>query len=173
MIRYIIAVVICYVAMMGIYLYKVHEVYQDLQEAQGVASTLEPQLITEDSPLQTTKHIEALPFTSLKTKADDMRRRYNRTHHMCAAVRSHLLKLQQQGFVSINVAQSVEKNLAVHEKKNLILKQQFDNIITFAEKQYAEGVIRQHSEEAESQARLLDKQNEILLKNVDLPVSFQ
>lgn len=169
--RYLLATLTCYMIMMGIYLYKVYETYSDLKNVQGESAPAVS--IDENSPLVTNKYIDALPFASLKTKAETMRHHYNRTHHMCQAVRSHLSMMRSTGFVSKNVEEAVLQNLSSHERLNQKLKQQYDSIVAFAEKQYAEGMIRSHSEDMEDQARLLDKQNEVLLKNVDLPVSFQ
>ena len=148
-------------------------------EARSIQSTirecslLDEQAVDDDEPLTDSEYVQRLQIASLKEKADQIRRRYNRGWQKCQAVRKHLIELSEHGYVYSDVKKQVEQQLKEVEWRNEELKRQYNEIVLFAEKYYAETMTKRISKETERTAQLLDEKNQALLKSVGLPKEKQ
>lgn len=170
--RYLLAVGVCYFIAMCIYFSRVSDVLSELESAQNPFPEPDKTLLSTDTPLALGKHIDALPFATVKNRAEDMRRRYNRNVNLCKAVRKHLLELIEAGYVGNGVVNPVERSLQMLERQNALLKKQYDAVVAFAEKHYVQKLAQEHDISTEEDVRLLDKQNERLLNVVEKPLEL-
>lgn len=126
--------------------------------------------ISENEPLHSTKHIDAHPSPLFRNAADDLRHRYNRNYQICKAVRDRMDDFSHKGVLEKETVNIVEKNLKVLEKRNELIKRRFDEVVAYAEKSYAENLVRTSGPAEEEKARLFAKENDRLLQAVDLPM---
>ncbi len=146
---------------------------RSLQTTIRECSLLDEQTIDDDEPLAASEYVQRLQIASLKERADQIRRRYNRGLQKCQVVREHLIKLSQHGYVHPDVKEQVEEQLKEVGTRNEELKKQYNEIVLFAEKYYAESITKQISKETERTAQLLDEKNQMLLQSVELPKGMQ
>ena len=144
-----------------------------LQTTIRECSLLDEQTIDDDEPLTASEYVQRLQIASLKERADQIRRRYNRGLQECQVVREHLMELSEHGYVSTDVREQVEGQLKEVETRNEELKKQYNEIVLFAEKYYAEAMTKRISQETEQTAKLLDEKNQKLLQSVELPKEMQ
>ena len=148
-------------------------------EARSIQSTirelslLDEQVLDDDRPRKASEYVQRLQIASLKERADQIRRRYNRGLQKCQAVREHLVELSEHAYVYSDVKKQVEEQLGEVEKQNEELKRQYNEIVLFAEKYYAEAMTKRISKETERTAQLLDEKNQLLLQSVKLPKEMQ
>lgn len=170
--RYLIAVGVCYVITLITYFARVSDVLSELDAVQNPIPEPDLSKISTEKPLELGKHIDALPYATVKSRAEDIRRRYNRNVHICAEVRNHLKQLLANGYVGNGVSNSVERSLNVIERQNHLLKRQYDIIVAFAEKHYVQNLSKEHNVRTENDAHLLESQNEKLLQVVGAPLEL-
>lgn len=170
--RYLLAVGICYAIAMLIYFSRVSLALDELDAAQNPFPEPDRTQLSTDTPLVLGKHINSLPYATVKNRAEEIRRHYNRNVNLCIAVRKHLVNLVSAGYVGNGVVGPVERSLALLERQNILLKKQYDTIVAFAEKQYVKKLSREHELLTEEDAHLLDAQNERLLKAVENPLEL-
>ncbi len=157
---------------LGYNAWKYHEI-RSIQSIIQECSLLDEQAIDDDAPLTASEYVQRLQITSLKERAGQIRRRYNRGWQECQVVREHLMELSEHGYVYPDVKEQVEEQLKEVEKRNGELKKQYNEIVLFAEKYYAEALTKRISKETEQTAQLLDEKNQILLQSVELPKGMQ
>ncbi len=146
-----------------------HSIQSTIREC----SLLDEQTVDDDEPLTASEHVQRLQIASLKERADQIRRRYNRGRRECQVVREHLMELSEHGYIYPDVREQVEAQLKGIEERNDELKKQYNEIVLFAEKYYAEAMTKRISQETEQTAQLLDEKNQILLQSVELPKEMQ
>ena len=146
---------------------------RSLQATIRECSLLNEQTVNDDKPLKNSEYVQRLQVSSLKERADQIRRRYNRGWQKCQAVREHLMELSRHGYVYSDVREQVEEQLKEVEERNEELKKQYNEIVLFAEKYYAEAMTKRISKETERTAQLLDEENQMLLQSVELPKGMQ
>lgn len=129
--------------------------------------------LAAEEPLKSNKYLDALPFPSLQEKSRALMRAYNRRVQVARIVRDRVELLLSMKKISTDVADLVERNLGAMESDNERILRQFEQIADFAEAQYARAFLQRHSPDAEDKARLFAKENEALLRSVDVPISFQ
>ena len=166
------ALLLCIMTSLGYNIWQYVEA-RSLQSTIQECSLLDEQTVNEDEPLADSEYIQRLQIASLKEKADQIRRRYNRGWQKCQAVRKHLIKLSERGYVYSDVKKQVEEQLKGVEARNEELKKQYNEIVLFAEKYYAEAMTKRISKETERTAQLLDEKNQMLLQSVELPRETQ
>ena len=83
------------------------------------------------------------------------------------------MELSEHGYVYSDVREQVEEQLKEVETRNEELKKQYNEIVLFAEKYYAEAMTKRISKETERTAQLLDEENQMLLQSVELPKGMQ
>ena len=157
---------------LGYNAWKYHEI-RSIQSTIQECSLLDEQTIDDDEPLTASEYVQRLQIASLKERADQIRRRYNRGLQKCQVVREHLMELSEHGYVYPDVKEQVEEQLKKVETRNEELKKQYNEIVLFAEKYYAEAMTKRISQETEQTAQLLDEKNQKLLQSVELPKEMQ
>lgn len=172
LLRYLIAVGVCYVIAMAVYFSKVSDVLTELNTVQSSCPEPDRSRLSTETPLSRSKHVDALSYVTVKERAEDIRHRYNRNVNLCRVVREHLMKLIKDGYIGEGVVSQVQKTLSTVERQNALLKRQYDVIVAFAEKQYVKNLSREHEIRTEDDAHLLDSQNERLLKAVETPLEL-
>lgn len=146
----------------------------DLRRLEQMADiSTEGTVLSEESPLSSTKYIDALQSPILRQNAAELRHRYNRTYNICSNVRERMEEFRRKGVLTRATETAVEKNLQVLEKRNELLKKRFDILVAYAEKSYAESLIRDLAPAEEERAALFAKENDKLMKSVDLPMLFK
>ncbi len=119
----------------------------------SIQSTIEDVSLLEDAagevddnvPLKASEYVEKFQVTSLKERADQIRRRYNRDVQISRAVREHLQELYEHGYVCSWVEGQVRRQLDEIDRRNEQLRVQYGEIVEFAEKYYAESVTKKVS----------------------------
>lgn len=146
----------------------------DLYELESKSDTsAESTVLNIEEPLHSTKHIDALPSVMLREKARELRQHYNRTFQICRAVRARMDFYSRKGALSHETEAMVETNLKVLEKRNELLKKRFVALDAYAQKTYAENLIRDSAPAEEERERVLSAENDKLLRSVELPMSFK
>ena len=146
---------------------------RSLQATIRECSLLDEQTVNDDEPLKNSEYVQRLQVSSLKERANQIRRRYNRGWQKCQAVREHLMELNRHGYVYSDVREQVEEQLKEVETRNEELRKQYNEIVLFAEKYCAEAMTKRISKETERTAQLLDEKNQMLLQSVELPREMQ
>lgn len=124
-------------------------------------------------PLVSNKFIDALKIPSLKEKSTEVMRAYNRRVQLVDIIKERMELLRSFNRLSHEVESVVNRNINMIERDNMKIRKQYDNIVAFAEKQYAASLRDQYSPDAEDKAKLYARENEALLREVNVPVSFK
>ncbi|MBR1997265.1 MAG: hypothetical protein IJ993_02520 [Akkermansia sp.] len=125
-----------------------------------------------DSPVPANKYVKALRFPSLKARSEELRLLYNRRERACDMAQARLQKLYSRNLVSRSAKKWVELRLDKVRELNAGLLSQYKNIVDFAERQYANDIVRHDSAEDEARAAHFEEQNARLMKTVEEPLSF-
>ena len=162
----------CIILSLGYNIWKYAEA-RSIQSTIRELSLLDEQTLGDEKPQEASEYVQRLQIASLKERADQIRRRYNRGWQECQVVRKHLIKLSQHGYAYSDVKKQVEEQLNEVETRNEELKKQYNEIVLFAEKYYAEAMTKRISKETERTAQLLDEKNQTLLQSVELPAEMR
>ncbi len=148
-------------------------VWLGLRPIQHIEGEYFTRRLAADGPLMPNEYVEKLDYLSIKERADELMRAYNRRAHIIEIVGKRLRMLRRLGKVSRSVEKIVERNLDMMEKDNAQIRKQYERIVNFAQEQYAANFVKSHSPDMEEKARLFDKENQKLLRAVELPMSFR
>lgn len=127
----------------------------------------------KDTPLVPNKYVQALGYPSLKARSEELRNLYNRRVQAVTIVEERVRLLRRKKLISEEVEKSVSRNLAEVNAINANLLEQINNIIEFAEDQYASDIVRHDSKEDEERAKHIVEENERLLREVEIPQKFK
>ena len=123
----------------------------------------------DEKPLELPACFSLTNIISLKTKGMEIRKRYNIRYNLCQKLKEHLNEMQECGYVGSYTHEKMLQRISDIDKGNEELKRQFDTITLYLEEQRAKNVEQKYAESADETLRVLERQNDELLRKLTLP----
>lgn len=150
--------------------------YKALPEADVFITSIEledfEEFLSSGNELAENAYISKLPYPGIREKAGELRERYNRRAQMIRIIDTRKREFSSKKLINRDVVNRVNRNLQEEKKKNAVVKQHYEKIISFAEMHEAEALISRNSATMQNRVKELEKENEALLKTLDAPLNF-